>query len=429
LNTLPFLTAYDPSGSSEGSLDPLGLYLIADQLAMKLVPGVRERMLRVRFLTPMAVGSLVTEGLAAHPLHPETPPFMVWEWLVVEAIIRTFINDPDLWGLPGSLVVRRAVTQYNYVDHRNYLKTARVFGFHGVYKRLAVYLGIVDSHMQICEPNGLELIERWCEDQEIGSFDHAHPLLISWRRAVESSLSKTPVRTCPHWTQHEWRTLADYFLPDGAKKKEKSYLKRLLLSEGNGKLGALRDIWKLCDGIAEDEIDEKALHGELKEREPRYADLLNAVRAYERFCRMLTDSFDSIRYMATHTDTTGFKLSETQDDKTFSTASSEVQDAYHRAAHQIGLIYPDIEEIFRGRFSRFAEPIPPSVFAGAICEHHESIQLSKSREGKRPWFDRVGPGTIYMRPNYRRAEPPEIYDKFVHDYRAKPIFRFCRDLK
>ena len=49
----PFLTTYDPPGTSEGSLDPLGLYQIADQLAIQLVPAVRERMLRIRFLTAM----------------------------------------------------------------------------------------------------------------------------------------------------------------------------------------------------------------------------------------------------------------------------------------------------------------------------------------------------------------------------------------
>ena len=96
MENLPFLTVYDPPGSSEGSLDPLGLYLIADQLAMKLVPGVRERMLRVRFLTPMTVGALVTEGLEANPHHPETPPYLVWEWLVVEAIIRAFSDEMKL---------------------------------------------------------------------------------------------------------------------------------------------------------------------------------------------------------------------------------------------------------------------------------------------------------------------------------------------
>ena len=65
----PFLTAYDPKGTSEGSLDPLGLYQIADQLAIQLVPAVRERMQRIRCLTAMAVGSLVIEDLESEPRH------------------------------------------------------------------------------------------------------------------------------------------------------------------------------------------------------------------------------------------------------------------------------------------------------------------------------------------------------------------------
>ena len=77
MEEFPFLTKYDPPGSSEGSLDPIGLYLIADQLATKLVPAVRERMLRVRFLTAMTVGALVTEGLEPNPKHPETPPYVI----------------------------------------------------------------------------------------------------------------------------------------------------------------------------------------------------------------------------------------------------------------------------------------------------------------------------------------------------------------
>ncbi len=40
------------------------------------------------------------------------------------------------------------------------------------------------------------------------------------------------------------------------KRNEKTYLKRLLLPKSNGKLGALRDIWNLCDVYTEDEINE-----------------------------------------------------------------------------------------------------------------------------------------------------------------------------
>ena len=66
--TFAFLTSYDPPGASESTLDPLGIYQIADQLAVQLVPAVRERRQRIRFLTAMAVGLLVTQGLLKNPL-------------------------------------------------------------------------------------------------------------------------------------------------------------------------------------------------------------------------------------------------------------------------------------------------------------------------------------------------------------------------
>jgi hypothetical protein len=109
VSAFPFLTTSDPPGSSEGTLDPLGLYQIADQLATRLVPAVRERMQRVRFLTVMAIGGLLTEGLDGDPEQPEAQPFLVWEWLVVQAIIRALSDDPEVWGVPGTPVVLRYV--------------------------------------------------------------------------------------------------------------------------------------------------------------------------------------------------------------------------------------------------------------------------------------------------------------------------------
>ncbi len=170
---LAFLTTYDPPGSGEGTLDPLGLYMIADQLATRLVPAVRERMQRVRFLTAMAIGGLVTEGLDGDPDQPEAQPSLIWEWLVVEAIIRSLSDDPRVWGVPGTLVTRRALAEYKYLDHRSYLKTPRIFGFHGVYKRLAIRLSLVDVHLgprpeseRLAKENGREgkrerLQDRW----------------------------------------------------------------------------------------------------------------------------------------------------------------------------------------------------------------------------------------------------------------------------
>ena len=430
MKNLPFLTVYDPIGSSEGTLDPLGLYLIADQLAMKLVPGVRERMIRVRFLTPMAVGALVTEGLQSNPRHPETPPFLVWEWLVVEAIIRSFIDDPEqnIWGLPGRIVVRRAITQYNYVDHRSYLKTPTVFGFHGVYKRLAVYLGIVDTQMRICEATGLALIDVWSQSQGLGNFDHSHELCRLWRKAVETSIAKTPVRTNAPFKTDEWRQLAELFLPHGAHKKEKTCLRRMLLSNESSKFGALKDIWQLCGDLDDNDVDERTFHQLLKENAPQHAVLLTAVRAYEYFCRLLTDAFDTLRYAASCSDATGCKFTAVEQDKQFTDIAAQTHVAFKTAADCLANHSQDMEERFKSRFSRFADSLSSNAFAKELCEHHEWIQQSKSIDGKRAWFDRVGPGTIYMRPNYRISELPGVKEGFVHEYRTKPILRFYRDL-
>jgi hypothetical protein len=64
------------------------LYMIADQLAIQLVPAVRERMQRIRFLTVMAVGTLVTEGFEDDSRQRDASPYLVWEWLVVQVLVQ-----------------------------------------------------------------------------------------------------------------------------------------------------------------------------------------------------------------------------------------------------------------------------------------------------------------------------------------------------
>src|SRR5687768_5943144 len=164
MSSFPFLTAYDPAGTSEGTLDPLGLNQIADQLAVQLVPAVRERMRRIRFLTAMALGALVTEGLEDDPSNRDASPYLVWEWFVVEAIVRQIADEKDLGGVPGRHMARRAIDQHGYLDARSYLKTPRIFGFYGIYKRLAVHLGLVDVHLG-AGPSAEKLADAWARGQ------------------------------------------------------------------------------------------------------------------------------------------------------------------------------------------------------------------------------------------------------------------------
>ena len=204
---IPFVTSYDPPGSSEGSLDPLGLYQIADQLAVLLVPAVRERMQRIRFLTAMAVGTFVTEGMDDDPRHRDASPYLVWEWLVVESIVRTRDHDPGIWAVPGTGVTTRALDNQAYLDARSYLKTPRIFGFHGVYRRLANHLGLLDAHLGP-GPNTEILVDAWARDRKVGGVDGIRDLRAQWRRAIERCLAESPPRTKPGWPRETWEELA-----------------------------------------------------------------------------------------------------------------------------------------------------------------------------------------------------------------------------
>ncbi|MBE7558426.1 hypothetical protein HS125_05585 [bacterium] len=140
----PFLTAYDPPGSSEGSLDPLGCTKLPTSWHVQLVPAVRERMQRIRFLTAMAVGAPRPEDLEDSPAYRDAltvPRLGVADRRGDRSSVR---EDPSIW-VSGTLVTRRALQQHGYVDARSYLKTPRISGSMASDKRLAAHLGILTS--------------------------------------------------------------------------------------------------------------------------------------------------------------------------------------------------------------------------------------------------------------------------------------------
>lgn len=424
---MPFLTTYDPPGASEGTLDPLGLYQIADQLATRLVPAVRERMQRIRFLTVMAIGSLVTEGLDGAPERSQVEPFLAWEWLAVEAIVRALGDDPEVWGVPGTLVARRALADCGYLDHHSYLKTPRIFGFHGVYKRLAIHLGLVDVHLGP-RPEGERLVDAWSRDAGYGGRSDCRPLLAKWRQAVERSLACDPARTRTGWKQDDWAELAAQVAPHRAGRRERRYLREALHAADERALGALPAIWRLQDEFTEDDYAEERLYERLAQERPDYATLLGAIRTYELFCRPLLNGFDLLRAEAATADARGFDIPSIGEVGDFATSLDELDRRYEEARRQLGEVDLQLASLFDERFGAFAEPMGAAQVALAICEHHEHIQKHKSADGKRPWFDRLGSDRIYLRHRYREPRRPVAPRKFVHDYRGRPIRRFYRDL-
>lgn len=430
--TMPFLTSYDPPGSSEGTLDPLGLYQIADQLAVQLVPAVRERMQRIRFLTAMAVGALVTEDLQENPEFRDASPFLVWEWLVVESLIRSFKDDGSVWGVPGTLVTKRALEQHGYLDARSYLKTARIFGFHGVYKRLAVHLGLVDVHLRPAR-NTEPLVDAWTRNLGFGGLSDVKPLLDRWKTAVQRSLSQRPPCTKKsNWTGDDWENLASSFAPSGCGGQERRYLRNLLLTTDERKLGALPVLWKLQTEFGEEGLREEVLHGRLQEEEPAYGILIEAIRAYEAFARSLQDAFDVLKAEAANGDSHGYSVQAIAHDSDFRQSVQGLHQRFEAARKSLAEVTSTsipLETLFSERFVRFSEPLEAAACAIALCSHHEEIQRKKSAEGKRPWFDRLGGDRIYIRHSYRQPRREIQPGRYVHDYRGWPIRRFYQDLR
>jgi hypothetical protein len=428
--TFPFLTSYDPPGVSEGSLDPLGLYQIADQLAVHLVPAVRERMQRIRFLTAMAVGALVTEGLEDDARQRDVSPYLVWEWLVIEALIRDMSEDPQLWGVPGTLVTRRALNANGYLDARSYLKTPRIFGFNGVYKRLATHLGVVDVHLGP-GPHAEGLADVWARGMGLGGLDDAKPMLSRWKAAIRRSLNEKPPRTKPGWSNNEWTNLAHAFAPSKIKRREKQFISDLLLVAETRRLGALPPIWRLQAEFDDDGFREERLHSRLQKLEPGYKPLLKGIRSYEAFARSLQDAFDVLKAEAMGMDAQGFDVTRIANDVEFKQSTQNLHERFEAANHALGEVSStkvSLQNMFVDRFRTFAEPMDAGDCALALCSHHEEIQMAKSAEGKRPWFDRIGQNRIYLRHAYREPRRDIQPSRYVHDYRGWPIRRFYFDL-
>jgi hypothetical protein len=428
--TLPFLTAYDPPGTSEGTIDPLGLYQIADQLGVQLVPGVRERMQRIRFLTAMAVGALVTEGLQDDRRHRDASPYLVWEWLVVEAVTRTMGSDQQIRGIPGTLVAKRALDVHGYLDARSYLKTPRIFGFNGVYKRLAIQLGLVDVHLGPAR-NTESLVDAWARGLGLGGLADAKPLLASWSAAVRRCLAEDPPRTKCGWSHPTWGQVAQAFAPHTLKGRERRHLRDLLLSGDSRPLGALPAIWRLQSDFSDAEFGEEPLHDLLGKAEPSYAPLLDAIRAYEGFVRSLQDAFDVLKAEAARTDAQGFVVPKIASDGDFVQSVEGLPDRFlaaHRTLGEVNLVNLSLQNLFDERFGAFSQPLDAGACAVALCTHHERVQRGKSADGKRPWFDRLGGDRIYVRHRYREPRREIQPGRYVHDYRGKPIRRFHTDL-
>jgi len=426
--TLPHLSEPDPELAGEGALDPLGLFSVADRLAEEIAPGITARMFRVRFLTAMAVSAAINEGLGdIVPADSGSTPELAFEWLLVEALVRRLESSPSATlRVPGSDKARSVVSRDGHLGSSAYLKTPKVFGFHGVYKRLAIALGIVDANLSLLE-RGNSLLRTWETEQGLDGFVDRRPdtnggsLALRLEEATCAAARAGRVQESPKVAM--WSDLARVLRPDAAGAQEKRLLWDWLVDETEP---VRRELVGGIQRLEEIEDEASALRAL---RQGASADLglrLDAIDSYERFSELIQGSFDWLRYYSTQRGTSPLVAATLPSEGLPGEVLRllpQVTDTVARRLAPLGL-----EMQFEGAFGRLRTAASVADLAQLLFERHDQVQRAKPPHGKRSWFDSATEGVVVRLP-YRLPEAPALTGAYLHPYRVFAIWSFLEDLK
>lgn len=432
--SLPFLTLPDPLVTGEGALDPLGLAMVGDHLADQILPGLRARMSRPRFIAAIAVSAAVCDGLedrfAADGI---TPSYLVFEWLVVEAFVREGEPEATL-RTPGIQKARDARQSGDPMCARTYLKTPTVFGFHGVYKPLARHLGIVDDELRLAD-RGYELLKTWQIEQGLegfldsssGSAGPGCSARQTLRDALVDGLAASCTKRSGGW--QGWRILAQHLAPASTGRNEAAFIRRLLAdqaAEPRGEVFKLLSGARLADELGEGEVTRSFLlpkaSTDLKAR-------LRAIGAYETVCAVLEEALDWIRYLSTHSIGRPITAATFAHESRARQLAKDLPAAIAAAEEALAVSPVGVQQLFTMLAKAFDGARAGERLFEAILARHEQVQKDKPPEGKRSWFERAPDGATFVRPPYRVHERPASERGWNRPYRIGTVLSFLEDLK
>jgi hypothetical protein len=431
---LPFLTLPDPVVSGEGALDPLGLAAIGDQLAEWILPGLRARMSRPRFLTAIAVSAVVCEGLEEnYAVDAITPAHLIFEWLLVEGFAREG-RDGEVRRTPGILKAREALRAGIKMSAKGYLKVPSVFGCHGVYKRLATNLRIVDDDYSLGD-HGYALVKIWQQEQGLEGFvDSALPRQSSLnlkrllRSAVEDGISHGHTARGGGW--QGWRFFADHLVPARIGEEEAHFIRQLLLDPAGDRR---EEVFRLLDTpdnlhLRDEASEANMMRHLLPQASPELAHRIMAIAAFEDSCAGIEDAFDWLRYLSTRSRTRALTRAE------FTSVAEVIQVSAEltKLLQSVERLLNDAPQQAQDRFTElsnfFGHVRNADDLFDAVLRRHSFIQKNKPPEGKREWFEHASNGGIYVRSNYKLDKPPAPRDWWPRPYRLLTARNFCNDL-
>jgi hypothetical protein len=428
---LPSLSAADPQIAGEGSLDPLGLAQIADRLADHLLPGIRARMRRVRFVTASAVGALASDDLFdVIPSDGVSSPSVCFEWLVLEAFARASGKGSPLEtaGVPGSAKVREVLARGNRLAARNYLKSPNVFGFTGVYLPLARHFNVLDES-RMPASNTTTLLRAWEADQGLDGFTDATPRSEGARLRAKLNRQVLDGLRAGHCAEREngqlWSLICKSLHPLRPGEREQRVLTGWFTSPDEPVRSAIAKIL-----VEEPDADEQTLVGILQSNalSSDVSVRLDAIVAYERLSWLLDAAFRQLRHVSTHRGTASLTVGAAATDPVVTKVAVQLPGAMRAAADALEVLDGELALMLGERLGRFELAMNAGELAESLMAHHEAVQAGKAPKGKRPWFDRHGHGWV-VRSLYSHVDQVDLTTPaFVHPYRLASLQTFMKDI-
>lgn len=392
-----------------------------------------------RFLTHLAVSLSLTAEFEDRPMGDEfIEPWQVFEWYVVEGLVRRTTEKSELRGLPGQEKATKAIQDKVPMNASRYLKTPSVFGFHGIYRALSRDVGI--ERAERLGDFGYDLAKVWETEQNLEGFlgTGIGPGRV-WRdklsAAIEDGITAAAVARKPSWP--EWEFFPKHL---GIYKPGEKEAAMIGMALGNAEAGHRKDVLDTLLSSSGSALWQAAREsGQRPEREfhqilkssasdsVELTQLLEAIDVYEQFARLLQNAFDACLYeMSNPQRRVGLKrLAELP---AVQGASEKIPELFDVVAERVQVV--EKEFAFRDSFSTLSEPGTVSDWAERLLQHHRRIQKSKPPAGKAAWFDRFDDGTYLIRTAYLMKEAPTSDDaSYVHAYRTQSLWSFARDLR
>jgi hypothetical protein len=428
----PFLTAPDPKADGEGRLDPLGLATIGDRLADRLLPGLRVRMARPRFLTAMAVCAHVCDGL--NDEGSETPAYLVFEWLLVEALARDG-NRAAHMRTPGIGKAQEAVDTKGRMSAPTYLRVPTVFGFNGVYKPLAESLDFtreVEGRFHLGD-KGYELLRVWQEEQKLGGFldsgietGNGSALRDTLRSAVRDGLQDGYTDRSASWSG--WTALAKHLGPSSSGAHESAMLYKCIATPEEPPREEVFRLMRSTRAASDESEADLARRRLLPRASTALKAALTAIIEFEALAVQLEEAFDWIRHLSTIGSGRPIVPAEYAGQKRVAQLTKALPKSIDAAADALDDADLQLQQTFNTLAKSFDKVRTPADLFEATLARHSVVQKEKAPDGKRDWFERAASGATFVRVPYRLPKQPVEAEGWGRPYRLTAVDSFLADL-